>query len=394
MKIVLYVVALGALGVAAILLVGRGFSSNNFDKGQTEFEVGNYQAAIELWMPLAKNGHEAAQVGLATIFRCGDNATKDPAAAFEWYELAAAQGNAAAQRWLSTYLLDGWRFGIRRDKPRAVQLLQEAAEKGNADAQYILSRWFHSDLYGVERDDKVSMMWLMRAAHQDHPEAQFQLALSHVRGDGVERDLDQAVHWVRRSADNGYVTAVVALAGYYRHGYGSLPVNYKEAVTLYQKAIEMGSCYEVNNARHALGTMFALGEGVTEDHEQACRLFEISAEGEHHEAMFDVGVCYEEGKGGPRDLIKAYSWYSNVIVLAEANLDWFRSSGEDGEYLANSHTDRVILDRSLERFDALKQVLTPAELTKAEKLAEEWQVSIEEEFEQKRKGRMEFMDSC
>jgi len=60
-----------------------------------------------------------------------------------------------------------------------------------------------------------SLMRVKAAAEQGNPEAQFLLGLQYKVGDGIEKDRVEAVKWLRKSAESGYVEAQYALGDFY-----------------------------------------------------------------------------------------------------------------------------------------------------------------------------------
>lgn len=90
-----------------------------------------------------------------------DTANK-PADAVKWYKLAAENGNIAAMRNLAG--LYGSGRGVKQDDAEARRLFGMAADKGDAQAQYVLGKW-----YGKGPDD--SLKWFRMAAAQGHAEA-------------------------------------------------------------------------------------------------------------------------------------------------------------------------------------------------------------------------------
>jgi len=79
-------------------------------------------------------------------------------------------------------------------------------------------------------------------------------------GLGVTKDLKEAVRWVRKAAEQGYVNGQVWLGVMYQHGEG-VTRDYKEAVKWYRKAAMQG----LAGAQWWLGTMYGDGEGVVQD---------------------------------------------------------------------------------------------------------------------------------
>jgi TPR repeat protein len=60
---------------------------------------------------------------------------------------------------------------------------------------------------GVDRDAPQALKWFTLAADQRDPEAQLNLALFYIKGDGVPKDVATAEQWLHRSADNGNTRA-------------------------------------------------------------------------------------------------------------------------------------------------------------------------------------------
>lgn len=87
--------------------------------------------------------------------------------------------------------------------------LRQAAELGDADAQYDLAYLYYkadSDphISGVPQSDKLAAFWYRKAALQGHTRAQYNMAVLHLHGDGVERDPIEAYAWLLRSAAAGH----------------------------------------------------------------------------------------------------------------------------------------------------------------------------------------------
>ena len=57
-----------------------------------------------------------------------------------------------------------------------------------------------------------------------------------------------------------------------------------------------------------LGLMYKNGEGVDQDYDKACYLFEAAAEGGNPEAQWFLALMYENGYGVPQDYEKAHGW--------------------------------------------------------------------------------------
>ncbi len=104
-------------------------------------------------------------------------------------------------------------------------------------------------------------------------------------------------------------------------------------------------------AKYNLGLMYRHGQGVAQDHAEAVGWWRKAAEQEHATAQYNLGVMYHNGQGVPQDYVQAHMWY---------NLDASR-------YPPGQHRDTAVRYR-----DAIANMMTPAQISEAEKLAREW----------------------
>jgi len=123
--------------------------------------------------------------------------------------------------------------------PPSFEALLAQAEKGNAQAQYLLGqRYNFGD--GVPQDRKQAVAWQTRAATQGHATAQYVLGLMYSAGEGVPQDTKQAVVWISRSAEQGLAEAQHALGMMYRTG-EDVPRDPGKAAELLRKAAAQGN---------------------------------------------------------------------------------------------------------------------------------------------------------
>jgi S1-C subfamily serine protease len=108
---------------------------------------------------------------------------------------------------------DGWTAYDTGDYARAFELWSTLAEKGDADAQYLVG-YLYDDGLGVEHDLAEAAHWYRMAAEQQHTHAQFNLAIFYADGLGLPRDPVEAYRWFMLAADTGdIVDRRDALAG-------------------------------------------------------------------------------------------------------------------------------------------------------------------------------------
>ena len=77
---------------------------------------------------------------------------------------------------------------------KALAELRGRAEKGDADAQFVLGTMYAAGL-GVAKDEVEAVKWYRKAADQGHADAQFNLGLMYDDGTGVAKDEVEAYKW-------------------------------------------------------------------------------------------------------------------------------------------------------------------------------------------------------
>jgi TPR repeat protein len=97
--------------------------------------------------------------------------------------------------------------------------LLERAEKGEAAAQVELASIYLRG-EGVAKDSEAAIKWLRKAAEQGHSEAQMMLGGIYVTGKGVKKDSLEASKWFMLSAQQGNPAAQCQAARMHMTGAG------------------------------------------------------------------------------------------------------------------------------------------------------------------------------
>ena len=218
------------------------------------------------------------------------------------------------------------------------------AEQGNAEAQFKLGRMYAKG-EGVPQDYAQAVAWFRKAAEQGNAKGQNGLGAMYGSGQGVPQDWVQAVVWFRKAAEQGEAMAQCNLGVRYDNGQG-VTQDYAQAAGWYRKAAEQGYA----EAQFNLGVMYAKGEGVRQDYAQALVWYRKAAEQGYAPAQFNLGGMYDTGRGVPQDYVEAHMW---------RNLAAARATGEDKKKFEDGRDD-------------LAKSMTPAQVTEAQKRAQEW----------------------
>lgn len=108
----------------------------------------------------------------------------------------------AIKKWVTDGKAYYWGKNNVKDYQQAFQYFKVAAEEGNAEAQVWLGI-LYSEGKGVSKNDAESIQWYRKAADQGNAVAMFNLGLRYSEGRGVTQDKQLAIYWFKKSADLG-----------------------------------------------------------------------------------------------------------------------------------------------------------------------------------------------
>lgn len=219
---------------------------------------------------------------------------------------AADKGDADAQYHLAECYAVG--TGVTPDAAKAATWYAKAAQQGHAQAQCVLGACY-AEGRGVEQDYCQALAWFSKAARRGHSEAQTHLGNRHANGEGVPLDLETAVKWYRMAANKGYAEAQYLLGVCCIEGQGT-EQNLTEAVGLFRGAVDQGHV----GAMTSLGGCYAEGRGMDQDIDKAFELYREAADRGHAEAQYRLGQCYANGRGVEVDKLMAKAWYRKAAA--------------------------------------------------------------------------------
>ena len=101
---------------------------------------------------------------------------------------------------------------------------------------------------------------LLKLAGNGEHAAQHALCYRFLYGEGVEKNLPNAVHWCQIAAESSDSNSQTLLAEIYYKG-EAVPVDYKKALALFQAAAEQ----DHRHAQYMLSKMYFFGQGTAPD---------------------------------------------------------------------------------------------------------------------------------
>ncbi|KAL6062070.1 Sel1 domain protein repeat-containing protein [Balamuthia mandrillaris] len=237
----------------------------------------------------------------------------------------------------------------RRPSPRRTQAkemaqLLERAQKGEAEAQFLLARYYAKGL--EDQDKKEAQQWYFAAAQQDHPmalykygklinmrqdgakaafpwflkaahhqvrSAQHQVGLFYLKGWGVAQDRQEAVRWFRAAAEGGHLLAQYKLASCLTRGERVDKADREEAFKWYLTAARQGHA----KAQYNAGMCYKRGEGVEVQWEQAVAWFRAATEKEYTKAEYELAKCLFKGRGVEKDTEQSLKYLKRLARMDE-----------------------------------------------------------------------------
>ncbi|KAJ3094326.1 hypothetical protein HDU97_008243 [Phlyctochytrium planicorne] len=281
----------------------------------------NFKEAVKWYTKAGNVGMPAAQNNLGFCYKNGHGVKKNLKEAFAWYSRSAEKDNWMAQFNLLTFAYNSLGIcylngeGVAQDHKKAVKWFTKAAYRGVAESQYRLGQCFYSGV-GVEQDFGEAVKWFAKSASEGNSDAQDSLGVCYQQGQGVKKDLKEAVKWITKSAEQGNPS------GQYK--YVPLPLFLKKRKHSFFEQTSLGVCYGSGNgvvkdleeavkwyiksaeqcnadAQFSLACCYYHGIGVERDLVQAVRWYTKSAEQGNVLAQFNWGV--------EKDLKEAEKWY-------------------------------------------------------------------------------------
>lgn len=264
-----------------------------------------------------------------------------------WYELASKQDHAQSKYAFGRLLIRGMRG--KEYVSMGVHEVFGAAKLGNADANVHVGEIYYEGLYDQPQDFVEARKYFELAAIEDHPVALMMLGVMLMRGEGGPTHPQAALEYTRRSAEAGYPIGQYNL---FVHYWEYAERNEEEALLWLEKSASQGFPAALNalalfvikgqrpgktlkDARDLLETSMTSAIGEPRDrNEAAYRSAELIAH--HFDALPDLTAaadrlqrCYEaeKGEGALADACVALS--PRVLVKIKELIKAHKGSAEE-----------------------------------------------------------------
>ena len=180
--------------------------------------------AVKWYRKGAEAGNDYAMNNLGWMYQNGKGVEQSDTEAVKWYRKGAEAGNANAMCNL------GWMYengqGVEQSNTEAVKWYKKAADGGNA--------WAMNRLGELSSSYSEELKWYNLAADKGNSDAMFNLVWMYRMGNGVDKDINTALYWAKKSASLNNARGMVAVGDIYWTW-----KDYNEASQWYKKAMDV-----------------------------------------------------------------------------------------------------------------------------------------------------------
>lgn len=179
--------------LVSFLLFSSSTQAGQLEDGTRAFNAGQYNQAMQAWLPLAEADNADAQYNMGLLYMKGLGVKKDHLTAIKWFKRAAHYGSQDAAYNLGVLYKAGEAF--HPSNKNAVYWWKQAADAGHAESQYnmgVMSAYG----YGIQKNVEAAIRYWESAANQGQPESRQLLYKIYSEGLlDVKPDPHQAARW-------------------------------------------------------------------------------------------------------------------------------------------------------------------------------------------------------
>jgi uncharacterized protein len=288
-----------------------------FYKG-TEIRKQDYNKALQMFQLAADQGDAAAQLFLGSMYHKAEGVPQDYKKAIKWYRLSAAQGNTHAQKFLKlaeNQLKE--EVGIAKEAKELVKGLQQddlGEPPGQAQQQNNTKTISSVEMeieFQKSEIPKRNKNWsrvleiVKPLAEQGHAGSQGRLGALYLHGLGIAKNPTEGLKWLSLSAKQGDIKAEFNLGQLYQKGIG-VPKDVNEAIRWLTLAADKGH----KKSQSQLGIIyFSSNDGISPNDVKAFKYFSLAAKQGDKNSQFGLGILYENGVHVSKNKQEAIKWY-------------------------------------------------------------------------------------
>lgn len=242
----------------------------------------------------------------------------------------------------------GKQFLTEGEESEAIECFKMSAEQGNEYAQYRLGKLYLNGTETIEKDIDQALHWLWKAEAQNNEYAQYTLGSLYLYGEVVEKDQENGEELLRKSAEQGNPYASYRYGCLLRDVYeansealewiqkaadqdhpGALytlcQLNMKDNFSVsfgYLNRLEQMERTENSYIAYYLGKLYLMDENRLKNVSKAISYLQEAAEQENDMALYTLGKVYLAGKEVPINIPLAISYLENAAKLKNSYAEY------------------------------------------------------------------------
>jgi TPR repeat protein len=169
----------------------------------------------------------------------------------------------------------------------------------------------------LAQTSQANLAALKKAAESGDPKAQCELGVLYFNGEGVAKNIPEAIRLFTLSAEKKYLDSQTSLGWIFRHSPGYLDP--AKSAKYYLAAAQQGDA----ESQYVIALMYKAGEGLAKNEKEAAAWLLKASGQKHPEAQSALGDCYEKGLGVKKDKVEALKWYFLAKVNGDSLADMF-----------------------------------------------------------------------
>ncbi len=237
---------------------------------------------------------------------------------------------------------------LPKNPTKALYWFEQVARTGEKSRQYLCGNFYTHGETGRINYEKGAY-WLEKAAEQGYKDSRKARALAYYMAEKNHTNRCKAAYWFGQSArydddrDSMFSYAVCLEYG------DGVSKNVKDAVFWYEKALEKG----LSAAGVPLGMIYGKGEYVLKDLYKAAGYFEKAAQLGDPDGRLNIAISYLNGYGVPKDLRLALHWATKAAENGQEKAKGLKEllEAELGEKSApqqSTNSAKDILDKAMD----------------------------------------------
>lgn len=238
---------------------------------------------------------------------------------FMFYKQRADEGDSYAILNMAEFYASGEVFV--KDIDKALEMMTDAAEKGNVDAQQKLADWYFFEDNDFPMDDELAFQWASKAYLNGNLYSVEFLALCYLNGYGVDKNETKGIELMTEAANLGFAEPIERMANYYHDG-RYVEIDKQKAAKYYSQLCVEDNC-SMETAYNA-GFMYYEGKYLEKNYQKSIEWFNYAVE-RYADLGSKVMIAkfHYEGLGVPQNKQLGYKM---MVEIAENKTDEWASN--------------------------------------------------------------------